>query len=290
MAAWPIVLGHEGAGVVEAVGADVERPVPGDHVVFCFVPPCGACDACRAGRPTLCEPAGASSVAGTLLDGTSRLRAADGTVLQHGLMVACFAEYVVVPSGSAIPIPDDVPLWQAALLGCAVSPASAPSPTPLRCGVGDRVCVIGCGGVGLQVIAGARLAGATTIIAVDQRPGQARARAAPWGDARGRRDRIDPAAEIRELAGGGVDYAFEVVGVAGDDPHGLGLAATGRHGGGRRAGAGGRRGEVAGDRVPVREGDQGQLLRLGGSPRDAARGWSSSSARGGSSSATWSRI
>ena len=210
---WPMVLGHEGAGVVEAVGANVERPAPGDQVVLCFVPPCGSCDACRAGRPTLCEPAGASSVAGTLLDGTSRLRAADGTVLQHGLMVACFAEHVVVPSGSAIPIPDDVPLWQAALLGCAVLTGIGAVTHAAEVGVGDRVCVIGCGGVGLQVIAGARLAGAMTIIAVDRRRDKLehalRRGATHAVDA----TRIDPAAEVRELAGGGVDYAFEVVGV-----------------------------------------------------------------------------
>jgi Zn-dependent alcohol dehydrogenase len=79
---WPIVLGHEGAGVIESVGEDVRGLGPGDDVAFCFVPPCGACGACRAGHPTLCEPAGASSVAGTLLDGTSRLHLIDGTTLQ----------------------------------------------------------------------------------------------------------------------------------------------------------------------------------------------------------------
>ena len=89
---WPMVLGHEGAGVVEAVGEGVAELAPGDHVAFCFVPACGNCGPCRSGRRTLCETARASLLAGTLLDGTSRLRALDGTVLQHGLMVACFAE------------------------------------------------------------------------------------------------------------------------------------------------------------------------------------------------------
>ncbi|MGB0094889.1 MAG: alcohol dehydrogenase catalytic domain-containing protein, partial [Solirubrobacteraceae bacterium] len=117
---WPMVLGHEGAGVVQAVGEDVLGVSPGDHVAFCFVPACGACATCRAGRRTLCETAGANGVAGMLMDGSSRLRALDGTMLQHGLMVACFAQYVVVPAGGAVPLPDSIPLWQAALLGCGV--------------------------------------------------------------------------------------------------------------------------------------------------------------------------
>src|SRR5207253_2156023 len=88
---WPTVLGHEGAGVVEAAGEEVSHVVPGDHVAFSFVPACGACRACLAGRPNLCEPAGVNGLAGTLMDGTSRLHA-NGVTLQHGLMTACFAE------------------------------------------------------------------------------------------------------------------------------------------------------------------------------------------------------
>jgi S-(hydroxymethyl)glutathione dehydrogenase / alcohol dehydrogenase len=213
---WPIVLGHEGAGVVEAVGAGVEGLRPGDHVAFCFVPSCGACPACRAGRRTLCAPAGERSVAGTLLDGSSRLTAADGTVLQHGLMVACFAERVVVPAAGAIPIPDDVPLWQAALLGCGVVTGVGAVTHAAGVRIGDRVCVIGCGGVGLQVIAGARLAGAATIIAVDRREEKlehaVRRGATHAIDAS--RAGFDAVAEIHEITSGGVDYAFEVVGAA----------------------------------------------------------------------------
>ena len=93
------------------------------------------------------------------MDGTSRLRALDGTVLQHGLMVACFAQFAVVPAAGAVPLPDSIPLWQAALLGCGVvTGIGAVNRAGLR--IGASVCVIGCGGVGLQVIAGARLAGA----------------------------------------------------------------------------------------------------------------------------------
>ncbi|MGO9959135.1 MAG: zinc-binding dehydrogenase [Solirubrobacteraceae bacterium] len=212
---WPMVLGHEGAGVVAAVGAQVTGVAPGDHVVFCMVAPCGACRACRSGRPTLCEPAGTRSVAGRLRDGSSRLRGADGVTLQHGLTVACFAQYAVVDGAAAIPIPADLPLWQASLLGCGVvTGIGAVTAAGVR--IGERVAVIGCGGVGLQVIAGARLAGAATIIAVDRRPEKLAAalrRGATHALDAGAGN--DAAAEILTMTGGGVDHAFEVVGTAG---------------------------------------------------------------------------
>jgi Zn-dependent alcohol dehydrogenase len=211
---WPIVLGHEGAGVVEAVGQDVAGLAPGDHVAFCFVPSCGLCPACRAGRRTLCQVAGERSIAGTLLDGSSRLHTADGAALQHGLMVACFAEYVVVPAAGAIPIPADVPLWEASLLGCAVVTGIGAVSHAAGVRVGQQVCVIGCGGVGMQVIAGARLAGAATIIAADR--GEEKLELALR---RGATHAVDAAsadvpAAVREITGGGVDFAFEVVGSA----------------------------------------------------------------------------
>jgi Zn-dependent alcohol dehydrogenase len=228
---WPMVLGHEGAGVVAAVGEGVTEVAPGDHVAFCFVPSCGACRACRAGNRTLCETAAANRVAGMLMDGTSRLRAVDGTVLQHGLMVACFAEYAVVPVAGAVPLPPSIPLWQAALLGCGVvTGIGAVNRAGLR--VGASVCVIGCGGVGLQVIAGARLAGAGTIVAVDTDPaklelarrrGATHAVVAPGAGAMqdagaGPRAVRDAGAgvvpEVLAITGGGVEHAFEVVGSA----------------------------------------------------------------------------
>jgi Zn-dependent alcohol dehydrogenase len=150
-----------------------------------------------------------------LLDGSSRLHAADGTVLQHGLSVACFAEYAVVAAAAAIPIPAEIPLWQAALLGCGVVTGFGAVTYAARVRIGERVCVIGCGGVGLQVIAAARLAGAATIVAVDRRPEKlehARRRGATHVVDAGTAD--SPAAEIRAVTDGGVDYAFEVVGQA----------------------------------------------------------------------------
>jgi S-(hydroxymethyl)glutathione dehydrogenase / alcohol dehydrogenase len=209
---WPMVLGHEGAGVVDAVGEDVVEVAPGDHVAFCFVPSCGACGACRSGRRTLCETAALNGVAGMLMDGSSRLRALDGAVLQHGLMVACFAQYAVVPAAGAVPLPESIPLWQAALLGCGVvTGIGAVNRAGLR--VGASVCVIGCGGVGLQVIAGARLAGAGMVIAVDTDEAKlelALRRGATQTVLAG--DGV--VEQVLAISDGGVEHAFEVVGRA----------------------------------------------------------------------------
>jgi S-(hydroxymethyl)glutathione dehydrogenase/alcohol dehydrogenase len=211
---WPMVLGHEGAGVVESVGDGVTDVVRGDHVVFCLVASCGHCEACRSGRRTLCEPVGLQSVAGHLPDGSSRLRAADGTVLQHGLTIACFAEYAVVAAAGAIPIPDDLPLWQAALLGCGVVTGFGAVAHAAKVRIGERVAVIGCGGVGLQVIAAARLAGAATIIAVDRRQEKLEHALRRGATHAVDTSRMPAGAEIVKLTGGGVDHAFEVVGTA----------------------------------------------------------------------------
>ncbi|MFL5860279.1 MAG: zinc-binding dehydrogenase [Solirubrobacteraceae bacterium] len=211
---WPMVLGHEGAGVVEAVGEGVSGVHVGDHVVFCLVASCGSCEPCRSGHRTLCEPAGAQSIAGNLPSGGRRLHGADGEALQHGLGIACFAERAVVCAGSLIPIPHDIPLWQAALLGCGVVTGFGAVTHAARVRIGERVAVVGCGGVGLQVIAAARLAGAGTIVAIDRsaeklahalRRGATHAVAVSAGDT---------AAEVIALTGGGVDHAFEVVGAA----------------------------------------------------------------------------
>jgi S-(hydroxymethyl)glutathione dehydrogenase/alcohol dehydrogenase len=209
---WPMVLGHEGAGVVEAVGPEVTGLAAGDHVVLSLVASCGRCAACRSGRRTLCEPVGACSFAGTLLDGTSRLHGAGGETLQHGLTVACFAQYSVVAAAAAIPIASDVPLWQAALLGCGVVTGFGAVAHAARVRVGERVCVVGCGGVGLQVIAAARLAGAAQIVAVDRRPEKLQHALARGATHAVDASRGDPAAEVLALTGGGVDHAFEVVG------------------------------------------------------------------------------
>ena len=210
---WPVVLGHEGAGVVEAVGAGVTDVAPGDRVAFCFVPSCLDCRACRAGRFGLCETVLPHAWAGTLLDGTSRLRLGDAP-LQHFNFVSCFAERCVVPAASAVPLPDALPLWQAALVGCAVVTGVGAVDNAARVAAGDTACVIGCGGVGLQIVAAAALAGAARVVAVDRDPaklGLARARGAT--DVVDARDG-DAAAAVLGLVPGGVDHAFEAIGRA----------------------------------------------------------------------------
>ena len=209
----PIVPGHEGAGVVEAVGGDVTHVAPGDPVSFCLVPSCGGCRACAAGRRNLCEAAASAAWAGTLLDGTSRLRFPDGSPVQHFNCISCFAERCVVPAASVVRVPAALPLWQAALLGCGVVTAVGAVRNAAGVAVGETVCIVGCGGVGLQLVAAARLAGAGRVIAVER---DARKRELALG--RGATDAVaadgDPVAAVLAIAPGGVDHALEAVGSA----------------------------------------------------------------------------
>ena len=164
---FPTVLGHEGAGVVEAVGEGVASVGPGDRVSFCFIPSCGHCRQCLRGHHNLCEPGSTAAFAGTMLDGTSRMQRLDGTSLQQFLTIGAFAEATVVPALSVVKVPDSLPLDQAALVGCAVLTGFGAVRNAGRVQPGDRVAVIGCGGVGLQVIAAAKMAGAESIVAID---------------------------------------------------------------------------------------------------------------------------
>ena len=209
----PMVLGHEGAGVVEAIGAGVTHVEPGDPVSFCLVPPCGDCGACLAGRRNLCETANRFAFAGTLLDGTTRLRFPDGTPVQHFNFISCFAERCVVPAASAVPVPSALPLWQAALLGCGVVTAVGAVRNAAQVAVGETVCIVGCGGVGLQLVAAARLAGAGRVIAVERHPAK-RELALARGATHVVAGNENAVAGVLEIAPGGVDHAFEAVGSA----------------------------------------------------------------------------
>lgn len=204
----PAVLGHEGAGTVVAVGEGVGHVAPGDRVVLNWAPACGTCHYCGLGEPWLCANSGTAAAApyATL--------AADGSALYPGLGTAVFAEETVVAAGAVLPLPDGVPLTDAALLGCAVLTGYGAVHHAARIRNGESVAVYGVGGVGLAVLQSARIAGAGRIIAVDVAPGKEElARAA------GATDFVvsgeDTAKEIRKLTGGhGADAAIECVGRA----------------------------------------------------------------------------
>jgi S-(hydroxymethyl)glutathione dehydrogenase / alcohol dehydrogenase len=208
----PLVLGHEASGVVVETGPRVEGLEAGDHVVLALVPSCGRCETCLAGRPNFCELSAQMGATGTLADGTSRL-SVDGTQLHHFNSVSSFAEYAVVPESAAVAIRTDVPLDVAALVSCAVITGYGAVFNTAGVEEGASVAVWGCGGVGLNVVQAARLAGARQIVAVDARPEKLEtARLLGATDLVTAGADGDTVAAVRDLSDGGVDYAFEAVG------------------------------------------------------------------------------
>lgn len=166
----PVVLGHEGAGIVEEVGPDASGTVSvGDRVALMWRPRCGHCQPCITGNPVLCQSGPRQAASGGLLDGTSRLSQGDDR-LHHFLGVSCFAERVVVSEKSVVPVPDGVPAHIAAIAGCAVITGVGAVLHAVGECAGDSVLILGAGGVGLSSVMGARLAGANPIIVVDVDP------------------------------------------------------------------------------------------------------------------------
>jgi len=205
---FPTVLGHEGAGVVEEVGAAVTRVAPGDHVVLTWMPPCRTCFWCLAGQPMLC----ANGLVEALGGAYASVR---GTKMVRGLGTATFAEQTLVPEGEVVPVDPRVPLEVAALIGCALSTGVGAVWRTAGVAPGSTVAVVGCGGVGLSVVQGARLAGAAAIVAVDRVPAKLETARALGATAVVDASATDPVEAVRELTGGrGVDYGFEVVGRA----------------------------------------------------------------------------
>lgn len=209
----PMVLGHEAAGVIEAVGDGVASLQVGDHVILSWAPSCGDCFYCHSDQPELCERALVTALErGTGLDGTSPLSMGDQPVACY-LAVGSFAEYVVASERGAIKIRPDMPLDRAALIGCAVATGVGAVTNTAKVPVGSTVLVIGCGGVGLSVIMGASLVSATTIIAADVHDSKlavARRLGATHLVNVGSGDLVDVVRVI--TAGRGVDYAFEAIG------------------------------------------------------------------------------
>lgn len=209
----PMALGHEAAGIVEAVGPEVNDLAPGDPVVCVFVPSCGHCAPCAEGRPALCEPGAAANGAGTLLSGGVRLSGSDGRVLHH-LGVSCFADHAVVSRRSIVKIDPDVPLHIAALMGCAVLTGTGAVFNTGAVPPGSKVAVVGLGGVGLAAVLGAEAAGAETIIAVDMLDDKLElARTLGATHAFNAAD-PDLTEKVKEATKGGVDAALEFAGSA----------------------------------------------------------------------------
>jgi len=207
----PIVVGHEAAGVVEEVGEGIQDIAVGDHVVIVWIPMCGKCRYCAQGRPALCDQAAKATI--TLPDGTPRFSDKDGSPLNHMAGVGVMAEYATVHRDNVLKIDSEIPLDKAALVGCAVMTGVGAALNTAKVEAGSQVVVFGCGGIGLNVIQGAALAGAEKVIAVDLED-----KKLEFAQKFGATHRVNPKTDgdavqkIHALTEGGADYAFECIG------------------------------------------------------------------------------
>lgn len=209
----PVVLGHEGAGEVVEVGEGVTGLEPGDHVVVSWVPQCGECFFCRRGQRHLCEVGVRAVMSGGLLDGTTRLTSGGAPLFQMA-SAGTFSEYAVLSAIGVVKIPKDVDLRVAALIGCAVLTGVGAALNTARIQEGDTVAVVGCGGVGLNVIQGARVAGAAEVIGVDTAPKKLEMARSFGATATVDASAGNPVTGVMELTSQrGADVAFEVVGL-----------------------------------------------------------------------------
>jgi S-(hydroxymethyl)glutathione dehydrogenase/alcohol dehydrogenase len=208
----PVVPGHEGAGVVVAAGPGVSRFRPGDHLCLSWAPSCGQCFYCLNDRPSLCAAYVGPIWAGTMLDGTTRL-SQNGQPVYHFSSLACFADHIVVPQECCVPVPREVPLTVAALIGCAVTTGVGAALNTAKVKPGSSVAVFGAGGVGLSILMGAKLAGASRLIVVDRvQPKLDLAREFGATDVLFSGPELP--AQIRDLTDGrGADYVFEAIGL-----------------------------------------------------------------------------
>lgn len=207
----PLVPGHEAAGIVEEVGPGVAKIKKGDHVIFSFVPHCGHCTYCSKGRSVLCI-GHRESPPGGMYDGTTRIKLNGSPVFQMA-RIGTFSEYVVCSEENVVPIRKDMPWAQAALVGCSVATGVGAATRHAKVEAGSSVVVIGCGGVGLNIVQGAKLAGARRIIAVDLLDNKLE-----YAKGFGATDTINAKSEnvgkrVKEITGGlGADYAFDAIG------------------------------------------------------------------------------
>jgi S-(hydroxymethyl)glutathione dehydrogenase / alcohol dehydrogenase len=209
----PIVLGHEGAGIVEEVGEGVTNVAVGDHVVVSWIPQCGECFFCQRDEGYLCENAGAALASGGLLDGTPRF-SSGGSPVHQMAAAGTFSERSIIPAIGAVKIDKDIPLTIAALIGCGVLTGVGAALNTANIKKGDTVAVVGCGGVGLNVIQGARIAGAAEIIAVDMNDTKLEMARSFGATQTVNASEGDPVSKVMSLTGErGADVAFEVIGL-----------------------------------------------------------------------------
>lgn len=203
----PMVIGHEGAGVVEAVGPGVKGVAPGDHVVQTFVAPCGRCTRCKRRKFTYCE-VGLGVADGTMMDGTFRMRSAGGEI-GTGMRLGSFSQYTVSPETACVVIPKDIDLTAASLVSCGVSTGVGAALNVADVQHGDSVAVFGVGGVGTAAVAGAVAGGAATVIAVDVVDAKLEAARSFGATHTVNAKDVDSVAGVREATGGyGVEKAI----------------------------------------------------------------------------------
>jgi len=207
----PMVLGHEAAGVVEALGPGVHDLAPGDRVVLVFVPSCGHCLPCATGRPALCEPGNAANGEGMLLSRARRL-SWRGKPVHHHVGVSAFSQYAVVSRNSLVRLEADLPPQVAALFGCAVLTGVGAAVNTAGVRPGQSVAVVGLGGVGLSALLGALACGAHPVVAVDLSEDKLRFARQLGATHTVNAGAADVAEQVRALTGGGVDHALEMAG------------------------------------------------------------------------------
>jgi len=211
---FPSVLGHEGAGIVREVGAGVSSVVPGDHVIPLYTPECRQCKSCLSGKTNLCTAIRATQGKGLMPDGTTRF-SYKGQPIYHYMGCSTFSNFTVLPEIAVARIRKDAPFQSACYVGCGVTTGVGAVINTAKVEVGDNVAVFGLGGIGLNVIQGARLAGANIILGIDINPGREE-----WGrrfgmthflDSRGM-SREEIVARVIEITDGGADYTFDATG------------------------------------------------------------------------------
>ncbi|MEB6237427.1 zinc-dependent alcohol dehydrogenase family protein [Staphylococcus gallinarum] len=209
----PMVLGHEAAGEVVKLGENVRDFEIGDHVVCTFIPSCGHCIPCREGRPAMCEKGAAANAKGEMLGGGYRLRSESENTMHHLLGVAGFSEYAVVSTNSIVKVDKDISFEKVAIFGCAIITGIGAVINTAQVRPGSTVAVIGLGGVGLSAILGAKLAGASEIIALDINEDKFTLAKELGATQVFNSSSDDVVEELKEYVTGGVDYAFETAGV-----------------------------------------------------------------------------